>query len=492
MLFLLLCLIIINSVLISHLFNIKSKNKKSLKRIEQRLIKNEDGLQQKNTLETSLAISYFARQRSHYKTIVVSMLSFKSQALLPLSGYLNFLHGIHNAYKGKVQFIVLAKSKDKESLMLLPLPPGTQFVFEDAQWESMEEYMNYTSFFKPDLLINLACEITPRAFIFANILNDGSPFQDNLELTSSHVFLVSALAYNYSKIIQTELTKEENEVLENIKTHFRLIDANKESVNICRRQFKKFYSKYKKIILFSYSTFTHNPSNGFEEMQKMLSAIPSNFLIILTIHPALKNAQWFNLFQTAASSVGILDEQIMQELTQESPPFAPLANLKAQFPNLLLERDLECYSLVKGSILEFLIPFVDGAIIGDNSKLCFHAMFFEKPIFSYTVPQEWCMFQSLPFALSGMSILDIANFNFDDIQYMSYKRKEWNKVLKFMFTRFFQKKGFYQGKDASAIVNFIEYQLYIRGQGYNENNFEFYQKEWQSIEEVYKVLKNNV
>ena len=490
-------LILINTAFILHLFNIKRKNKQNFKNLNLNLNSQISDLKGKNNFRDKHFLQFFAKQHLGYKTVLISALSLKSKAIISIESYYGFLHGISKAYDSKVQFIILGRQETISRCQIASLPLNTELILEETQFENFEEYVNYMNFFKPYLVINLACEIIPRIFKFANILNDGSPFQENLSLTSSHVFLLDAISCNYKKIIELKITESENNTVERIKEILRLkistpMNEYDEILELSNKQFKNFYSSFQSVILFSYSCFMYDVADGKEEIKRILSSIPKNILIIMTIHPALKEKNWFELFKTAAKTTDV-DCKISAELTGESLENAPLAELKKEFPNLMIENELELYALNGKPNLrpftELLIPFVDG-IIAHSSKVCFNAMYFEKPIFSYNAEENNANVYNFSLTLSGFSVSDVANFNFQDTQWIKLKTMEWNKIFHFMFTRLFQKKDFYSGNDVNAILDFVKYQQHVRNLNFSEIDFEFYEKEWQTIEEVLNVFEN--
>ena len=356
---------------------------------------------------------------------------------------------------------------------------------------SCSETLFYLESLGPDLVIsqdwNLSAirKTKPFPFVFINT----HPYDRFLQLTNIHTRYMTCFSQNASGIIEMPADFSSTAMAE-IKTllaELRLqklfsCESNKSIYQEHLVQFHKYRQTYRRIVLFSYSSLGYKVADGLGEMRRLLSSIPGDYLILFTIHPGFKNSEKFS------SGIFVINENLDHELWAElhgkPTTIRPLSALKDEFPNLVLEDELVLFRAAqnsRASLTDLLVAHVDCVVCAGESKVCFVAMEENKPIFAYHHEEDM---KILSYELLGLEMTDIKNYDF------SYKVSfKYDKILNFMFTKMMHLPNLGIDKNPQKLVDFIEYENSKRFAHVHEDELSFYDRQWQSLEDVYVALK---
>ena len=226
-------------------------------------------------------------------------------------------------------------------------------------------------------------------------------------------------------------------------------------------------------------------SQTLSEMRRLLSSIPEDYLIIFTIHPGFKDPLRFN------SNIFVvndnLDFDLWAELHGKPSATRPLSVLKDEFPNLVLEDELVLLKVAQNSgtsLTDLLVAHADCIVCAGESKVCFVAMEEGKPIFAYRYEEER---KTLSHEILGLEITAIKSYDFSRNASTAY-----DNILNFMFTRMLHLPNLGIDRDPQKLFDFIEYENSKRLSHTHEDELSFYDRQWQTLEDVYSALKGSV
>lgn len=426
-------------------------------------------------------------KKKGYKTVIYTFLGNSSNIYGNLSYSISCINAIKMHHK--INLIIQISEEDftKYNGYLTFNFPANVLI---QKFNSIKETFATITKLEPDLVVNQIWNIavTPNKklpFIFINI----HPYQEYLSLTNIHAAFAECLAYNVNQITNIDINEHDIHFLEKIKQTLVLKNESNlqkhKAVYIQHlKQFQEFRKKYKKIVLFAYSGLGYKVENGMAEMRRILSSIPKDYLIIFTIHPAF----YADSIEKVLGSLRILNEDLDHNLYGEfhnlNPEIKPLEVLKSEFPNFITEFDLELKKIHKTpecpSITNSIVNDVDFVMCGSKSKISFIAMESNKPIVAYKKTED----KNFSFEVLQLQTEDIANYDFT--QNIS---EIYNKILHFLFTRIMQLPNLQFDLKPERLQEFINYEKQKRENGVCESDFEFYEKEWQTIEQVYNQFK---
>jgi hypothetical protein len=353
--------------------------------------------------------------------------------------------------------------------------------------------------FKPYLVIGLGGisvylhHIVKRSYPFMIIHTH--PYDKYLQLTESHTEYPEILAKYASNIKEISIQKKKLSLIQTklkpllLQKQYNLVSTkHKEVYDKHITQFAEFRKKYERIIIFSFLNFLVIFGNcikdGMAFFRDFLTKLPKNYLVIITFHP-----QYFisREFLDIAVNNTDFDINLHYEIKGEKGDYKPMEILKSEFPNFITEFDLEIKKIHETpelpSLTNFIIQHCDGVICSQNSKVSFNAMESDKPVFAYFKEEE-----DFSFKLLGLEINDVATYDFTK----QTPTELYNKIFHFMFTRILHKNLFGADKNFQKFYDFIDYENEKIAKGITVNDFEFYGKENQSIEEVIEIIENSL
>jgi hypothetical protein len=491
MTYFLLLFCLINLGLTLHLFNIKKKNKKTLKffKNEPQVLQHITNLQNEVYVQ-SIRNKTLEDQKNGYKTIILTETSDR------LWGDWNIHFEIiktikKNIEKCNIVFYINQKMHSTFQSMFKEVFNSSFVIFSNNQKTDINNEKSFLQSFNPYLIFAhgeaSSKIILPKQFC-PSIEVTSNPYQKYLMLDKNHNYYVKALSRSIEIISNLEVEANKLHLIQTklkpllVQKQYEAIPTKHKKVHDKHiAQFAEFRKKYERIIIFSFLNFNNCIKDGMAFFRDFLSKLPKNYLVIITCHP-----QYFinREFLDFACHNTDFDINLHYEIKGEKGDYKPMEILKSEFPNFITEFDLEIKKIHKTpelpSLTNFIIQYCDGVICSPDSKVSFNAMESDKPVFAYFKNEEdFC------FKLLGLEAKDVATYDFAK----QTPTELYNKIFHFMFTRILHKYLFGADKDFQKFYDFIDHENEKIAKGINVLDFEFYGRENQTIEEVIEIIE---